>query len=130
MFQSKSDPSRKFGSAFRQRAFDSYHDGEQPGESNENEHSTSKEEGASAADVVAKHGPATTMQYSHDHDGGKHTLSVTHPDGHTHQSVHSSAAEAYEAGGDKAWTDVKREDHPDQQGARSEEMNYENTETA
>jgi fructose 1,6-bisphosphatase len=77
---------------------------------------------------VASHGPAVHVHYSH--NGDEHKLNITHEDGHSHESVHSTAAEAYEAGGDKAWTDVKRESHPDQQGARSEEMNYEQTETA
>jgi hypothetical protein len=54
----------------------------------------------------------------------------SHPDGHTHESVHSDAAQAYEEGGKLAYSDVKRRDHPDQQSAESEEMNFEAPETA
>lgn len=146
MYESKRDPSRKFGSAFVGKRFDSYADGAQP-----HEESTSMEHGGDKANLegadkveasptatsdsvstphetVASHGPAVHVEYTH--NGDEHKVNMTHEDGHKHESVHSTAAEAYEAGGDKAWTDVKRESHPDQQGARSEEENYEQTETA
>jgi hypothetical protein len=121
-FESMTDAGRKFGSKFRQRKFDSYHGGDQPAGNEPNEKSEPEDTGSESR--------ATHVHYAHDHDNGKHTVTKMHEDGTQSSSVHSTAAEAYESGGDKAWTDVKREDHPDQQGARSEEMNYEQPETA
>ena len=143
MYQSTTDSSRKFGSAMRGRKFDSYHAGAQPEES-----ATPKEHGGDKAnlegadkhedskraehveapaphEVAQEHGPATDVHIEHDHAKGEHKVTSTHEDGHKHESVHSSAAEAYEVGGALANTDVKRREHPDQQGAQSEEDNFE-----
>ena len=117
MFQSKSNPDRKFGSVYRQKRFDSYHDGNQPAGNNDNEKAESQDTGTSAR--------ASHVHYSHDHDGGKHTVTKTHEDGKQTTTEHRSAAEAYEAGGTEQATDVKKREHPDQQGAESEERNYE-----
>jgi len=117
MFQSKSDPTRKFGSAFRGKRFDSYHAGEQPAGNESNEQATPQDTGTAAR--------AAHVHYSHDHDNGKHTVTRTMEDGTKSTSAHSSAKEAYEAGGDEQATDVKKRNHPDQQGAESEERNYE-----
>ena len=92
------------------------------------EESRSSENGESNVppqDTVNEHGPAHMVSYHHDHENNQHTVNSMHADGHNHQSVHSSAAEAYEAGGKLSATDVKRREHPDQQGAESEEKNYE-----
>jgi len=143
MYQSKTDSSRKFGSAMRGRKFDSYHAEAQPEES-----ATPTEHGGDKANlegadkhvvnesseqvstpephaVAEEHGPATDVHIEHDHAKGEHKVTSTHEDGHKHESVHSSAAEAYEAGGALANTDVKRREHPDQQGAQAEEDGFE-----
>jgi hypothetical protein len=117
MFPSKADPSRKFGSVYRQKRFDSYHGGEQPAGNESNEKATPQDTGTEAR--------ASHVHYAHDHDGGKHTVTKTHEDGHQTTTEHQSAAEAYEAGGAEQATDVKKRTHPDQQGAESEEKNYE-----
>lgn len=125
MYQSKRDPSRKFGSAFVGKRFDSYSAGEQPGEENENEHAEPQETGSSAADTAKAHGPAHQVTYKLDHEGGESKVSSFHGDGHEHNSSYKSPAEAFQAGGELSATDVKRREHPDQQGAESEERNYE-----
>jgi hypothetical protein len=122
MYESKREPGRKFGSSFVGKRFDSYEGGEQPGEENQNEHSHSQ--------VVGEHGPAHQVVFHHDHEKGEHKVTSYHSDGHRNESVHSSAAEAHEAGGELANTDVKRREHPDQQSAEPEEMNYMAPETA
>jgi hypothetical protein len=154
MYESTTEPGKKFGSAFKGRKFDSYHAGpekfsegkskesdqpevsaepEEHGEDKVNTSTPEKHEPSEAADeaevtipssIVEQHGPASSVHITHDHDGGKHTLSSTHG-GHQNQSVYSTAAEAYEAGGELANTDVKRREHPDQQGAQSEEDGFE-----
>ena len=148
MYNSKREPGRKFGSAFVGKRFDSYEGGEQPKfDATPEEHSGDKVNAADSGDskksksaesdssphpseVVAEHGPAQVVTYHHDHDGGEHKVSSVHEDGHHHESVHSSAAEAYEEGGQLANTDVKEREHPDQQGAESEEKNYAEPEVA
>jgi len=123
-YQSMTDPSRKFGSAFRGKRFDAYHGGgEQPAGNNENEKAEPKEVKS----------PATSFHFTHDHDGGKHTTTTTREDGTSEVVSHGSAKEAHdsaaqlalEAGGEKQNENVKRSDHPDQMGARSEEEGYE-----
>jgi hypothetical protein len=69
----------------------------------------------------------------HDHDGHKHSVTSTHEDGTTNRVEHGSAKEAHdsaaqlalEAGGEDQARDVKKMDHPDQQGAKSEEDGFE-----
>jgi hypothetical protein len=150
------DGAKRFGSAYKAKRYDSYHDGEQkfdsyspdgqPGD-NENEHSTPQEHtgdkvNTSGPDKVEKnptsesvhaetpsshvesHGPAHTVHYSHNHDGNKHTVTSLHPDGSHYSSEHDNARDAYQAGGELSATDVKKREHPDQQGAESEERNY------
>ena len=130
MYQSKRDPSRKFGSAFVGKRFDSYTGGTQPGEENSNEHSDPQEAGSSADEVREAHGPAHQVVYHHDHENNEHKVTSFHDDGHMHQSVHSDAAQAYEEGGKLASTDVKQREHPDQQSSEPEEKNYLAPETA
>jgi|ERR1039458_3193736 hypothetical protein len=124
------DGTKKYGSAYSARRYDSYHDGEQPGETNDNEHATPQEhEGES--DIVSQHGAANHIHV--DHTGGTHKVTSRHGDGFEHSVTHGSAKEAYdsagklalEAGGVDQASDVKRRTHPDQQGAESEERNYE-----
>jgi hypothetical protein len=142
-FQSMTDAGRKFGSKFRQKKFDSYHGGDQPSvESTPKQHGVDKVnlEGAdkhvenkhAMHDSVEKphetqedRGPAVHIHYAHDHENGSHTVTKTHADGTQLTTSHPSAAEAYEAGGEQQATDVKKRSHPDQQGAESEEANYE-----
>jgi len=140
MYQSKTDPSRKFGSAFRGQKFDSYHAGPEKfseGVSKPSDQpevsATPEEHGGDKVNpdipepkaVAQEHGAATDVHIEHNHNSGEHKVTSKHEDGHEHQSVYSSAAEAYEAGGDLANTDVKRREHPDQQGAQSEEDGFE-----
>ena len=127
MYQSKTDPSRKFGSAFRGSRFDSYHATPQP-----EVESTPREEGSSDADVAKAHSPVTAVHFVHDHEGNKHKVTYTHEDGNTHETDHGSAKEAHdsaaqlavEEGGEEQAIDTKKKFHPDQQGAPSEERGY------
>lgn len=125
MYESQREPGRKFGSSFVGKRFDSYSAGKQPGESNDNEHSTPQESGSSTKEVTAAHGPAHQVTYKLDHDGGESKVKSFHDDGHEHESAYHSPAEAFQAGGELSATDVKRRTHPDQQSAESEERNYE-----
>jgi len=128
MYESKREPGRKFGSAWRGAKFDSYSAGAQP-----KVESTPKEEGSSEADVAKAKSPATSFHFVHDHAGNKHTVTSTHEDGTSNVVEHGSAKEAHdsaaqlalEAGGEDQARDVKKEDHPDQQGAKSEEDGFE-----
>jgi hypothetical protein len=139
MHQSKTSD-RKFGSVWRQRKFDEYHAGEQPSGNESNQKATPTHHGEekdeqtvapkAAADVAKEHGAATSVHYEHDHEGGNHTVTSTHEDGHTHEAAYKSPAEAYQAGGELSATDVKRREHPDQQGAESEERGYEQPDLA
>ena len=127
MYQSNTDPSRKFGSAFRGKRFDSYHATAQPAME-----ATPREEGSSDADVAKAHSPVTAVHFVHDHDGHKHTVTSTHEDGTTNVVEHGSAKEAHdsaaqlavEEGGEKQAVNTKKTQHPDQQGAPSEEQGY------
>jgi hypothetical protein len=121
MYTSTTDPSRKFGSAFRGKKFDSYHAGPQPGEENENSHATSQEHtgdkvNTSAPEahkddpsservstpepsaIVQEHGPSNSTHYTHDHKNNKHTVSSSHDGGFTHTTEHSDADTAYQYG--------------------------------
>lgn len=127
MYQSKTDPSRKFGSAFRGARFDSYHDGTQP-----EVESTSKDAGSSDADVAKAHSPVVAFHFVHDHDGHSHKVTSTREDGTTEMVEHNSPKEAHdsaaklavEEGGVDQAVDTKKKMHPDQQGAPSEERGY------
>src|SRR6266705_3173983 len=102
MYESKREPGRKFGNSYVGRRFDDY---EPKGQTEQPEvDSTPKEEGSSAADVAAAHGPAHSVTYTHDHEGNNHSVTSHHPDGHTHTGWHDTAALAYEAGGELAAT--------------------------
>ena len=126
-YQSNTDPSRSFGSAFRGKRFDAYHSTPQP-----EVESTPKEEGSSEADVEKSKSPVASVHFVHDHEGNKHTVTSTREDGTSDVVSHGSAKEAHdsaaqlalEAGGEDQARDVKKEDHPDQQGAKSEEDNF------
>jgi hypothetical protein len=128
MYESKREPGRKFGSAWRGARFDSYAAGVQP-----EAEATPQEKGSSSADVAKSHSPVTNVNFVHDHAGNKHKVTYTHEDGNTHETEHGSAKEAHdsaaqlalEAGGEDQATDVKKREHPDQQGAESEERGYE-----
>ena len=122
MFESKREPGKKFGSAYRQKKFDSYSAGEQPSGNESNQKAESQDTGTEKR--------ATHVHYAHDHEGGKHTVTKTHEDGSQMTTSHPSAAEAYEAGGVEQATDVKKRSHPDQQGAEAEERNYEQPDLA
>jgi hypothetical protein len=128
MYQSNTDPSRKFGSAFQGKRFDSYHSTDQPEVA-----STPKEEGSSQEDVAKATSPVASFHFVHDHAGNKHSVTSTREDGTTERVEHGSAKEAHdsaaqlalEAGGEDQARDVKKMDHPDQQGAKSEEDGFE-----
>ena len=132
MYESKTDPARKFGSAWRGRRFDDYHATPQP-----EVNSTSQEKGSSDADVAKAHSPVTNINFIHDHAGNKHKVTYTHEDGNTHETEHGSAKEAHdsaaklalEAGGEDQARDVKKMDHKPQQSAKSEEENWEEFDT-
>ncbi len=132
MYQSKSDPSRSFGSAFRGKRFDAYHDSEQPGGNIESEKSTPQEKGSSEVDVAKATSKPTSFHFVHDHNGQKHSVTSTHEDGTVNRVEHGSAKEAHdsaaqlalEPGGEEQASDVKKREHPDQQGAESEERGY------
>lgn len=153
MYETKSG--KKFGSSYVGKRFDSYHAGDQPGESNENEHSTPMEHGGDKVNTsgpdktphdkrdtsatvedpsatVQSHGAAHTTHVSHTEDG-RHVVSSEHPDGHVTESEHDSADLAHghaeqlslEAGGEEQASNVKRRAHYPQQGAESESRNFE-----
>jgi len=94
--------------------------------------STSRDEGSSAADVAKAHSPVTNVNFVHDHAGNKHKVTATHEDGSTTETEHGSAKEAHdsaaqlalEEGGEDQASDVKKREHPDQQGAASEERGF------
>lgn len=133
MYESKREPGKKFGSIYAGKRFDSYADGAQPGEENENEHAESKGTGSSEADVKKATSPATSFHFVHDHDGHKHTVTSTHEDGTTQMSEHNSPSEAHdsaaklalEEGGVDQASNVKKRAHYPQQGAESEDRNFE-----
>jgi hypothetical protein len=135
--------------------FGSYTAGPQPGEENENEHSTSEDHGEDKVNTMGKdktphdktatsahaempsatvqsHGAAHTTHVSHKEDG-THTVSSEHPDGHVTESDHGSAEEAhshaeqlsFEAGGEHQADSPKKREHYPQVGAESQERNYE-----
>lgn len=153
MYETKSG--KKFGSSYVGKKFDSYHADPQPGEANENEHATTEEHGEDKVNTMGKdetphdktatsahaempsatvqsHGAAHTTHVSHKEDG-THTVSSEHPDGHVTESDHGSAEEAHshaeqlslEAGGTEQASNVKRRAHYPQQGAESEDRNFE-----
>jgi|SRR5271154_6092470 len=141
-YESKREPGRKFGSAFRGRKFDSYSPEQPKVESTPEEHSSDKVNQSNTGDTsknkssmsdhvatpsstVQDHGPAHTVHYHHDRENNKHTVTSLHPDGHSYSSEYDKDKLAYEAGGELSATDVKKREHPDQQGAESEERNYE-----
>ena len=132
MYESKREPGKKFMNTYVGRRFDSYSAGEQPGESNENEHAEPKDAGSSEADVKA-HSPATSFHFIHDHENHKHTMTATKEDGSTETTEHNSPQEAHdsaaklaleEGGADQA-SNVKKRAHYPQQGAESEDRNFE-----
>jgi len=147
--QETKDKTKKFGSAYAAKRYDSYHDGAQKEvESTPMEHSGDKvnepntgdvtknkhAEDASVstpAEVVEAHGPASHIHI--DHSEGKHEVTSDHSDGFQHTMTHGSAREAHdsagklalEAGGEDQARDVKQMDHKPQQSAKSEEENWE-----
>ncbi len=145
------DGKKSFGSAYAAKRYDSYHAGQQP-EASVNDtpkHHNGDHVNLEGADKVAKnqnvmgdsaphpeevvreHGPAHTVKISH--RGDEHMSTSHHDDGFEHVMSHGSAREAHdsasklslEAGGEDQNRDVKKMDHPDQQGAKSETENWE-----
>jgi len=151
--QTTKDGTKKFGSAYAAKRYDSYHAEAQPGETNENEHAETKRpreldvepkdasvpknehaEDASVSTpeaVVQSHGPAHTVHI--EHSDVDHKVTSKHDDGFEHVMSHGSVREAHdsasklalEAGGVDQNRDVKKTDHPPQQGAKSEQENWE-----
>lgn len=133
MYESTTDTGRKFGSAFRGKRFDSYHGTEQPAGNNDNEKAEPQEKGSSSADVSKATSPVVHIHFVHDHEGNKHTVTSKKEDGTTDVVEHGSAKEAHDSaeklalesyGEGESATDVKKREHPDQQGAESEERGY------
>jgi hypothetical protein len=89
MFQSKSDPNKKFGSVFRQRKYDEVH-APKKNEADELESAEQNHEG------VKEHGPAHTVHI--EHKNNKHTVKSLHDDGHEENTEHETAEEAHEEG--------------------------------
>lgn len=54
------------------------------------------------AAMAQQHGPAVQIDIQHNHEQGQHSVHVSHPDGHSHESQHGSAAEAHKYAGDCA----------------------------
>lgn len=133
MFESKKTPGKKFGSAFAGRSYDERHQG---GEAEGPQHgmavdrakaAVEPKEGESegAEQVVAQHGPATSVHSTHDHKAKKHHVTSVHEDGHVHDSDHETAEEAHEEGGKLASVSPKKSGEAgDQQGAMSEEDGF------
>ena len=92
MYESKSEPGRKFGSAFRGKRFDDYHATPQP-----EMESTPREEGSSEADVNKARPAVTSVHFVHDHAGNKHTVTSTREDGTTEVVEHGSAIDAHDS---------------------------------
>lgn len=46
-------------------------------------------------DLAAEHGPAHTVTINHDHEGGRHTVHSSHPDGHEQDADFENAHEAH-----------------------------------
>ena len=134
MFQSKTDPSRKFGSAFRGRKYDEMH--AEPSAEHEAKETPEFEAGEKEGKeevhpVVAEHGKAHSVHVKHNHSANKHHVTSQHEDGHVNESDHASAQEAHQEGGSLAGVDMKKENPAEaQQGAASEEMGFEQPDLA
>jgi len=63
--------------------------------------------------VVATHGPASTIHVAHDHKAGKHHVISTHPDGHVHESEFKSAKEAHDAASKLSGGDQPMSEQPE-----------------
>ena len=61
-----------------------------------------EEQGSDGAAMAQQHGPAVQIDIQHNHEAGQHTVHAMHPDGHSHESQHGSAAEAHQFAGDCA----------------------------
>jgi hypothetical protein len=96
------------------------------------EHNEHVEHEAPEATVQA-HGLAHTVHYKLDHENGQHQVRSLHDDNYEAETVHGSTSQAFghgkalafEAGGVEQATSPKKRNHPDQQGAESEERPYE-----
>lgn len=60
------------------------------------------EGGSDGAAMAQQHGPAVQIDIQHNHEAGQHSVHAMHPDGHSHESQHGSAAEAHSFAGDCA----------------------------
>ena len=117
MFQSKTDPSRKFGSAFRGRKFDSMHAGpsaEHEAKENPEFEAGEKEGKEEVHPVVAEHGKAHKVHIKHDHAGNKHHVTSMHEDGHVNESDHASAQEAHDEGAKLAGAEAPSQESEEQ----------------
>jgi len=118
----KAKDGKQFGNIFRQRKHDEMHGVMMPKAGKEKEMPEKMEvEAPKPHEVVAEHGKAKTVHIEHDHEGGKHSLTSMHEDGHEHKSEHESAEEAHDHGKQLA-ADITDGVHgPDEQGSMSME---------
>ena len=141
------DKQKKFGSAYKAKRYDEWHASDndndyvapgQPeysatskdhgedkvntlGEEHKSKNPTDTDaEVSTPSEVVQSHGPATAVEYTHDHEAGTHHVHSTHADGHEHHSDYDNPALAYEAGGELQAVSMTKKKHSDQQGASSE----------
>jgi len=73
-----------------------------PSEAPAQEESAEPEQGNDGAALAQQHGPAVQIDIQHNHEQGQHVVHVSHPNGHSHESQHGSAAEAHKFAGDCA----------------------------
>jgi hypothetical protein len=128
------DGEKSFGSGFRAKKYDEFHSKptEHKEESRTNAMGMSKksqpaaenkeDEGMNHEDpkqVVAEHGPATTVHIRHDRVANKHHVTSTHDDGHVAESDHPDVVSAHEHGKQLAGAEGKEED-PDEFGSQAD----------
>lgn len=133
MFDSKNG--KKYGSAYVAKRHDAAHDESASKEKEvkvhakaptENVESHGEPDGDEQNPVVAEHGKARRVVINHDHEAGKHHVTSTHEDGHTHEADYDTPEQAWEEGGKYANIDLKKMGKAgDQQGAASEGDNDE-----
>jgi hypothetical protein len=115
MFESKTNPGRKFGSRFRANKFDAMHAGDEDTapkqrmseaheaaetpefEAGEKEGAEEVQKQESPKQVVAQHGKATSTHVHSDHTTGKHHVVSHHADGYMHQSDYNTPEDAHDA---------------------------------
>jgi hypothetical protein len=109
----KDETGKHFSSKFRmnrsKRESMSSGEGSKPEEGIHDQAGAEDTDGESMDNVAKEHGPATEVHIKHDHEGGKHSLTTHHPDGHVHTSHHGSAEEAHAQGAKNAGVTVPGE---------------------